>query len=160
MQKSIISLLLLASSLYAAAQNPPDPCPVGTTYQCSIMLSYDAGGNRIARQEVCACTGPSGARPALRTAPAADATSATATTSASAPLTIEKLYPNPTAGSVRIELNAAAPDGTQLYIIDAFGRVVGEQSLSGSSAEVNLRSYPQGVYQLVVQGNTQRVIKL
>jgi hypothetical protein len=52
MQKRIALLLLLASSLYAAAQTAPVPCPSGSRYTCTILLTYDAGGNRTAWQEV------------------------------------------------------------------------------------------------------------
>jgi hypothetical protein len=153
MQTRISLLLLLASSLYAAAQTAPVPCPSGSSYNCTILLTYDAGGNRTAWQEVCTCATAQRLHARMAETPAA-------TTAASAPLTIAKLYPNPTAGSVRIELNAAAPDGTLLFIIDAFGRVIAEQPLSGDNAEINLRNYPSGVYQFVVQGSVQRVVKL
>ena len=63
-------------------------------------------------------------------------------------------------GTVHLDLSSDAPAGTIVRIIDALGTLIGEQTVQGNSIEVNLQNYPAGAYQLVLQGNSQRVIKL
>ena len=156
-----IAALLLLSATAEAQVSTPQPCLPDETLVCTILLDYDTGGNRTVRKEACACVALLN-RPQARAArPDAQAqTAGTANAAGSESVSIVKLYPNPTAGSVYLDLSSEAPAGTIVRIIDALGTVVGEQTVQGSSIDVNLQNYPQGAYQLVLQGSVQRVIKL
>ena len=163
--KTTIAVLLLLSATAEAQVSTQQPCLPDETLVCTILLDYDTGGNRTVRKEACACVALPN-RPQARAArPDAQAqTVGTANAAGSESVSIVKLYPNPTAGSVHLDLSVEVSAGTIVRIIDALGTVVGEQMVQGNSIEVNLQNYPQGAYLLVLQGRilkqTQRIIKL
>ncbi|WP_375438130.1 S8 family peptidase [uncultured Hymenobacter sp.] len=72
-----------------------------------------------------------------------------------------QLYPNPTAGQVRVEVPASF-GGQQLEVLSALGQVVKQQTLTGSTSTVDLRELPAGVYMVRVHGTagnlTRRVL--
>jgi hypothetical protein len=74
-----------------------------------------------------------------------------------------KLYPNPTAGHVQLEL--AGPNAASYYeILDILGQRVMKQEFSGSGVhEIDLSSQPNGIYFIQVKNReivgTQRIAK-
>jgi hypothetical protein len=71
-----------------------------------------------------------------------------------------QVFPNPTAGRVRVGLPAGLGSGT-VQILNALGQVVGTVSLPAGGGDVSLASLARGVYILRVPGTglTQRVVR-
>ena len=72
------------------------------------------------------------------------------------------VFPNPASDAVRIESNGAAIMGVEVF--DLSGRRLSQQSLTGTSARVDLKMFAAGIYNLrIVTENgtvTKRIIRL
>ena len=67
-----------------------------------------------------------------------------------------RLFPNPSNGTVRVELPGTGKEPLQLRVLDLTGRVVAQQRVNGRSARLQLEYLPNGLYTVVAQGHTIR----
>lgn len=67
-----------------------------------------------------------------------------------------KLWPNPSTDFVHIE--GLTSDEKNLRVFDSLGRMVWEQTIEGSTIEINSQHFPAGLYRAVIEGNTTRVV--
>ena len=63
------------------------------------------------------------------------------------------VYPNPTAGTIRIEIQSSRYLSARLY--NGSGTLMHVTSLAGLSAEMDLGKYPPGAYVLQIEGSEQ-----
>jgi Secretion system C-terminal sorting domain len=151
----------------ALATSAFSQCPAGTYIgDCTIQYKYDDAGNRIERslKQACICiTTPPGnggggggraANPTLTDNTIVETTDA---------LTIAKIVPNPTTDGVTVQFSVAIEKGS-VFITDATGKLLGEQVVSGSSADIDLSKYAAGIYYLTLRAaaavHTQKVVKI
>jgi len=121
---SLIMLTALATSAFA---------------DHNVQLSYDAGGNRISRAIVVASA------QARRSTELSDSTTAIFTdTFAAFKLNV---YPNPTEGQLKIELEDL-PDGEtfRYVIVSTNGREIIREPSAANGAEADLTGCPAGMY--------------
>ncbi len=117
---------------------------------CRLLRAYEPA---------CTCVLP--ASPATTTRPAASPAQATVLAAHAASAQLLAAYPNPAGNVLHVPyaLPAGAPTA-QLLAYDALGRVVLRQALPArqGEAEVNVQSWPAGLYQLtlVLDGQVQR----
>jgi hypothetical protein len=71
-----------------------------------------------------------------------------------------ELYPNPTSGIVYCRLQNATAEG-EMIVYDVTGRVIASQPIAGSQQlySFDLSKYPPGLYQVVMKGEEQLVVK-
>lgn len=67
------------------------------------------------------------------------------------PELLHKIYPNPSSGSVRIELAETAPEGSLLMLYDLRGRLLQSLNLSGLRSSLLQIDSPEGVYILEIR---------
>ncbi len=66
------------------------------------------------------------------------------------------IYPNPTKGLLRVEINGNAGDKpVSLQVYDANGRVLRQESNAGSSTTLDLSNQPPGIYMLLLISDTE-----
>lgn len=69
--------------------------------------------------------------------------------------------PNPTTGSVQVQLAAMPALGTVLSVIDLTGRIVFSERMTSRSLSIDLSGSPAGLYHLrITSPSTEQVIKL
>ena len=68
------------------------------------------------------------------------------------------VFPNPTAGEIQLSYHEST-NGKVYSIFDATGSLVLSGRLSDTNARIDLRSLPEGVYVLMVDGRAKRVVK-
>jgi len=68
------------------------------------------------------------------------------------------LYPNPTLGEVHVKLNSHPSTGTNLFVYDAFGKVVYKSLNTKQEETFNLYGNPPGVY--FIKNNNQETSKI
>jgi serine protease len=71
-----------------------------------------------------------------------------------------QLYPNPTAGRLRVALPASVGPATA-QVLDALGRPVATVSLPSGGGEMSLAALPPGIYVVRIIGTSlaQRVVR-
>ena len=69
-----------------------------------------------------------------------------------------RVFPNPTAGEIQLSYHGST-NGKVYSIFDATGSLVLSGRLSDTNARIDLRSLPEGVYVLMVDGRAKRVVK-
>lgn len=67
-----------------------------------------------------------------------------------------KIYPNPVSDFVKFEIENDG-ENLELSVFDNAGRQVGQLTFSGKTAEINLSSYPAGVYSYRVSDNNKLI---
>ncbi|MBL0308583.1 MAG: T9SS type A sorting domain-containing protein [Bacteroidetes bacterium] len=73
--------------------------------------------------------------------------------------TVIGVYPNPTKGNFIVECNL--PLSTEIYIVDAIGRLVSKAEMRAGKAEINASALSDGVYlQRIYTGRDYKTIKL
>ena len=74
-----------------------------------------------------------------------------------------ELFPNPTNGLVNINISANQFNNADLRVIDAIGKEVyqkGNLNIDGTySTTIDLSAQPQGIYFVIINGDTQRASK-
>ena len=70
-----------------------------------------------------------------------------------------KVYPNPTNGQLRIEMQQAASNTQQAEIYDIYGRKLSAFSLLPVAAEIDISHLANGIYFLKIDGKTVKVVK-
>lgn len=74
-----------------------------------------------------------------------------------------ELFPNPTNGLVNINISATQFNNADLRVIDAIGKEVyqkGNLNIDGTySTTIDLSAQPQGIYFVIINGDTQRASK-
>jgi len=68
-----------------------------------------------------------------------------------------KIYPNPTVGEIEIIGIDDFIDDFEVKIIDAFGRVVREQSLYNQ--KIDISDLPDGIYYISIYSHNQQIIR-
>ncbi|MDQ2769230.1 MAG: T9SS type A sorting domain-containing protein [Bacteroidota bacterium] len=131
---------------YANVTNTPLTGSIAPT--TTLLFRCDANGNFISKQIYSQGEPGPHFRTALATADAADA------------IETLRVFPNPAASILTIELGQ---DATQATLRDLTGRVCRTQLLTGRAGQLNIEELPAGVYLLSVrtaQGEvTQKVVK-
>jgi hypothetical protein len=129
--KRIFLIFFLASGLFIS--NVPA--------QDSVSFVYDEAGNRISRTIVFNTTSGQ-----LRS------DDETTNYIEVLPETILHIYPNPTEGLLRINMENL-PDGetVQITVFDASGQMLLKKEHQPAITEINLSSYPAGIYLLKIQ---------
>ena len=61
-----------------------------------------------------------------------------------------QLFPNPTNGEVRVQLNEAQPNGVQLRLFNSVGQLIENRLLTNNQTDLDLSSLAAGVYWLQV----------
>lgn len=74
-------------------------------------------------------------------------------------LAMATLYPNPATHHVTIGLNAAPAQRVSALIVDASGTTVGTADLQSPSTLLDLTSYPNGMYTVVLASDRTRVAR-
>ncbi|MDX2359554.1 MAG: T9SS type A sorting domain-containing protein [Crocinitomicaceae bacterium] len=66
--------------------------------------------------------------------------------------------PNPTSGMINVSVGGADGLATSAKITDALGRILLEESTSGSSFDINIDAFPSGVYWLSITKNGRNAV--
>jgi len=69
------------------------------------------------------------------------------------------VYPNPTKGSVKIDLSNSELDINSITITDLSGRQLHNQEITNNLVNLDLDSYEKGVYILIMQTNSAQITK-
>ncbi len=159
MKKLFFAAIAVVTAASAAAQTQACAYPQQT--YCVLMYKYDDAGNRIERslQQACTCIGRAG-----RSAPSiTDNGTAPASSIARGGAAIASISPNPTADGVVVLFSEAVANAT-VIVSDSNGKQLGIQTVSGSSLDLSLGSYPAGIYSITLRTDasvqTQRVAKI
>ena len=73
------------------------------------------------------------------------------------------LYPNPTSGSITIQLNAIiSTTDAEIQLFDVYGKRLQIMSISSDNAEIDLSQYAPGIYliELTINGKVITVRKV
>jgi PKD repeat protein len=74
-----------------------------------------------------------------------------------------EVYPNPTLGKFTVNINSDLFNTANLKVVDALGKTVFEQKSldlnKSNSSGIDLTSYPQGVYFVVVSNNDKQLVQ-
>ena len=157
-------IIFTTLSLFVTAASFAQTCPTGTIYECAVAFTYDDAGNRVERKQVCACVIPAPeGRTANTNSQPIDENTLVTTDSRSKNPQIVSIAPNPTTQGVRVQFSAAV-ENAKLHIMDSNGKLLGTQTVSGTSAEADLSTYTAGVYFISLHTNeavhTQKVVKM
>lgn len=113
--------------------------PTISIAQASVEFTYDDSGNRISRTVI-----------SLKSA-TTNGLEAKEPIEAQIGLQEARIYPNPTEGLLRIDLPNLEIANASLYVYDLHGKLLSHQTATAFNNEINLFSYPDGVYLLIVQ---------
>ena len=70
-----------------------------------------------------------------------------------------RIYPNPTGGMLTLEFDTAGE--RYITLVDITGRVLMRQTLSVSTARIDINNYPAGVYLLTIdEGKQQKTVRV
>jgi len=62
-----------------------------------------------------------------------------------------RIYPNPTKGLLRIDLPALSEQEAMIRLYDSNGKLIIQQTAVEENNEINLSSYPSGIYIMSIQ---------
>lgn len=115
----------------------------------TLTYSYDAMGNRVAREIVLSRRAPS------------KADSTTYLTETIGKRTI-RIFPNPTKGKVKVEIaGTIEPDACKFMLYSASGQLISSVRAQSSTSFLDLTSQPNGIYLLhILIGNEVSTYKL
>jgi Secretion system C-terminal sorting domain len=143
MKKLLITVLLLISATQIFAQT-----------ECYIKYSYDASGNRIKREFICA------GRDTLLGNPPIGLRRPNTVTCNTTEVTV---YPNPSTGVYTVAFSLATKDAF-LQIINFSGQQVLEKPLQELKSEVDISNLANGLYTFVIKTSwgieSRRVVKI
>lgn len=143
MKKLLLPFLLLATGMPALAQIEfPEE-------GCMIRYQYDAAGNRISRDWYCW-----GEEVKSR---GADSTSIAEASDAILADIHMNAFPNPAGELVNVTFTKAVPSG-MLEVLDAAGRSILSQRVSGSTVVLKLGDLEQGNYWLAFTAGDERIV--
>lgn len=127
---------------------------IQTNFSQNVSYTYDAAGNRTGRS--IAATQRSSDQPVEKVAKATTSISDTL-----ADFSV-KIYPNPTEGKVRIDINnLPVGEKANLNLYNVSGHLIVSKKNVTSSTEINIHGHHKGVYILkVIAGKQQKEWKI
>ncbi len=143
MKKLIVTIALIAIAKFATAQNP-----------CYIKYTYDASGNRIKREFICA---PLDSVIGGTTTDPDCCPGSKLAGNNKAPFDFN-VYPNPTTGIFNLSIDGSVYDAI-ITIHNSVGVLLQKFSTNDAFLELTLREYASGVYYISVQTNTMKITK-
>jgi len=128
---------------------------IQTNYSQNVSYTYDAAGNRTGRSIVTTQLRSS-------TQPVEEVEKTTTSTSETLVDFSVRIFPNPTEGKIRIDINNL-PDGetANLNLYNVSGHLIVSKKNVASSTEINIHGHHKGVYILkVIAGKQQKEWKI
>ena len=126
------------------------------TYAQDVVYTYDAAGNRTARQYIVSTNLVEDAEVI------ASIRSQVIQEDAESPIMLDpslvQIYPNPASDFIQVDLRQEGTD-SKLYLFDMTGRSLDIQIMSGSTGRMDMSRYQQGSYILMIQTGTSTITR-